>query len=281
MRNRCRHCKSKNVVKYGIRYTKKKGKVQRYRCNDCNKRFTPNKGFLYTTHTKKMITLALDLYFKGLSLRKISDHFKQFYNTKVSHVTVYFWIRKYSQMISNFVDTLPIQPTRIWNADETVLFFRKHPHWMWSVIDKDSRFLIAEHLTRFRSVLDTDNVFLRSRKLVKEDPKVVVTDKFTGYKKMIEQNFPNAEHKSFAGIRGRVHNNMIERFNGNVKERYKVMRGFHSLESARIILDGWRAYYNFIRPHMGINGNTPSKAVGIGLDLKNNRWLSLIEKSVK
>ena len=34
-----------------------------------------------------MITAALDLYYKGLSLRKIKDHLYQFYEIEVSHTS--------------------------------------------------------------------------------------------------------------------------------------------------------------------------------------------------
>jgi len=39
-------------------------------------------------------------------------------------------------------------------------------------------------------------------------------------------------------------------------------------------------YYNFIRPHMGINGKTPAEAAGIGVD-GENKWLRLLNNSIK
>ncbi|RLG17762.1 MAG: hypothetical protein DRO65_04590 [Candidatus Altiarchaeales archaeon] len=39
-----------------------------------------NGDFLKLKYDPRIITLTLDLYFKGVSLRKISDHLKQFYN---------------------------------------------------------------------------------------------------------------------------------------------------------------------------------------------------------
>lgn len=48
------------------------------------------------------ITLALDLYYKGLSLRKVCDHLKNFYGVRVTHPTILSWIRKYVETIKNY-----------------------------------------------------------------------------------------------------------------------------------------------------------------------------------
>ncbi len=46
------------------------------------------------------------------------------------------------------------------------------------------------------------------------------------------------------------------------------------------VIDGWRIYYNFIRPHMAPNGKTPAEACGIKIEGKN-KWLTLIQNSAR
>lgn len=46
------------------------------------------------------------------------------------------------------------------------------------------------------------------------------------------------------------------------------------------IVDGHRLYYNFMRPHQGLNGKTPSEEAGITIE-GDNRWLTLMKKSIK
>ncbi len=96
----CPVCKSENVIKRGIRRTSF-GEVQRYGCINCQHRFVVDKGFSKMKHTPETITLTLDLYFKGLSDRKIVDHLKQFHNVSVVHSTIIRWIHKYLKLLRN------------------------------------------------------------------------------------------------------------------------------------------------------------------------------------
>jgi len=45
------------------------------------------------------------------------------------------------------------------------------------------------------------------------------------------------------------------------------------------LMDGFRDYYNFLRPHMGIEGLTPPDAAGIALELCRNRIKDLKKQS--
>ena len=88
----CGRCGSANLIRRGYRENKH-NKVQRFGCKDCNHRFImETDGFRKMVYRPDTITLVLDLYFKGLSLRKIVDHLKQFHNLKISHTTVLRWI---------------------------------------------------------------------------------------------------------------------------------------------------------------------------------------------
>jgi len=47
------------------------------------------------------------------------------------------------------------------------------------------------------------------------------------------------------------------------------------------MMDGYKIYYNFIRPHMGLNGKTPAEIANVPLQLGDNRWMSLIKISTR
>jgi len=68
---------------------------------------------------------------------------------------------------------------------------------------------------------------------------------------------------------------------GTFRERDKVLRGLKKEETAKVIAEGFRAYYNFLRPHQALESKTPAEKANINPDLGRNRWLSLIQKSFK
>jgi transposase-like protein len=67
----CIYCGSPDIIRMGKRKTQC-GERQRYQCKSCDRKFVsdPIKGYKATA---KLITLSMDLYFKGLSYRKIAD----------------------------------------------------------------------------------------------------------------------------------------------------------------------------------------------------------------
>ena len=147
----CKFCSSENVIKRGFKKTKK-GKKQRFLCKDCKRRFVVNDGFEKMKSDPQIVTVSLDLYFKGISLRSIVDHLKQFYNVEVSHVAVYKWIKKYVKIIKNHVDQLAPRVSGIWHSDEMALNIRNldnhdNLRWMWNVMDNNTRFWLASQIT--------------------------------------------------------------------------------------------------------------------------------------
>lgn len=55
------------------------------------------------------ITACLDMYFRGMSLRKIQEHLHTFFPHNCSHMTILRWIRKYCSQIGDYIDTLNLK----------------------------------------------------------------------------------------------------------------------------------------------------------------------------
>ena len=105
----CLKCKSENIKKDGKRKTENRGLIQRYKCLECSHRFVLDNGFYRMRNESKKITCALDLFYRGVSTRKIQEHFNAFYPHNSSHMSVYRWIVKYATMVSNLIDNIPIK----------------------------------------------------------------------------------------------------------------------------------------------------------------------------
>jgi hypothetical protein len=71
-------------------------------------------------------------------------------------------------------------------------------------------------------------------------------------------------------------NNKMERMNGEIRDRERVMRTLEKADSP--ILKGMEIYHNFIRPHMALNGRTPSEVAGIEVK-GDNKWVTLIQNA--
>jgi len=78
-----------------------------------------------------------------------------------------------------------------------------------------------------------------------------------------------------------TNNNVVERLNGTVREREKVMRGRKGDMTDEELMNGFRTYYNFVRPHQSLNGKNPCRGFRIISPLGENKWLSLIQKASK
>ena len=75
-----------------------------------------------------------------------------------------------------------------------------------------------------------------------------------------------------------MNNNKMERMNGEIRDREKVMRSLKKGDTP--ILTGYQIYHNFVRPHMALDGQTPADKAGIKIK-GENKWLTLIQNASK
>jgi transposase-like protein/DNA-directed RNA polymerase subunit M/transcription elongation factor TFIIS len=287
----CPYCKSVNIVNRGKRRNQK-GEVQVFGCKDCQRRFTRELGFNRMKHTPETITLTLDLYFKGLSDRKIVDHLKQFHKVIVVHTTVLRWIRKYLALLGKYAEKNKVNVGKLWHVDETTVFIKKEDakryyQWIWNVMDSKTRYLLACQVSEDRYVKDARKVLKQAKDTANVRPDVIVSDGLQAYRDAVKAEFfdlsapiqnPHLRLKNFE-----IHpnNNILERLNGTFRERTKVVRSFDNPVGAIEFAAGMQTYYNYIRPHQGIGGLTPAEMAGIPLDLTGNRWMTMIGLAVK
>lgn len=275
---KCPYCESNRMIKRGLRrnqYTLK----QRYSCKDCEKRFVIDQ-FKRFKGDGKIITLVMDLYFKGLSLRQIKDHLHQFHDMNISHVTIYRWVTRFMEILNYYLSGFKPKVGDIWHFDEQMVKSKGKWKWCWNAIDSDTKFLIASHVTEGRSKNDARLIMRKAKILGRRKPRLVVTDGLGSYTKAFKKEFWNhhrtIDHWQLKDFEDKHNNNLIERYHGTFKSRSKVMRGFCGKE--QVMVDGFRSYYNFLRPHMGLNGLTPAQMAGIHLGLNGgNRWLQLLK----
>ncbi len=282
----CPVCKSVKVGKWGNRKTGF-GSVQRYSCHNCNHTFVIDKGFCRMKNSPKTITLTLDLYFKGVSLRKIADHLSQFENVTVNQGTILRWIRKYLKHLSQYAEKYKADVGNIWHCDETTIFIKKegekkYYEWIWNLMDNKTRYLLACQITETRFVKDARKPLKKAKEVTEVKPDAIVTDGLPAYNEAIKAEFYGLNervqnpHVRLKDFETKPNNNILERLNGTFRERTKVMRSLDSSFGAEEFVAGMQTYYNYIRPHQGIGGLTPAQMANIPINLMGNRWETMI-----
>jgi hypothetical protein len=128
-------------------------------------------------------------------------------------------------------------------------------------------------------------MFRNGKEIAGKKPSILITDGArnfmdawkTEYK---QKNFldKKTEHIRNITFKGERNNNKMERLNGEIRDREKVMRSLKRVDSP--ILSGIQIHHNFIRSHMALDGKTPSDMAGIKIE-GNNKWITLIQNASK
>ena len=284
----CPYCSCEDMFKRGKRKTQL-GTKQLYCCKSCKKRFvlSPIKNI---KGNAKFVCLAMDCYYRGLSYRDISHQFEQFYNLKISHVTIRTWVLKFSKNMEKYTKTIQPNIKGIWNADETMILSKRGKtkvqnseyDYVWNVMDNKTKFLLASiNSGRSRNKKDAQKVMTEALNQNGTIPFQIITDRCPSYQDGIRKTFRNwgnerkVKHTSIVGKRHIVNNNAIESHHTHQKEFHKIRRGVTETQDYQ---DGFKIFHNFVRKSAREN-LTPADKCNIGLN--GNRWESLLLKSIK
>ena len=173
-----------------------------------------------------------------------------------------------------------------------------------NTIDSKTKFVVEEEFMKIRSKRKIhqyfkrikDNIYdqlLENYRKEKKKPankrKLVsfIQDGFENYKSGATKHFFRV-CKIVAGVPiackkyGLEHNNnAIERYNQDIKDRYKTTRHWGSFQSAKNVLKMKQIIHNFVNPHQELKGKTPAETAEIKYGLGRNKLLNLIELTAK
>ena len=268
----CKYCQSDNIRKYGTYKD-----TQYYFCNDCKRKFSNPDAIPKMQYSTAKVADALSMYYEGMSLKEIRRNFIQQHNDYISDRTVLNWVDRFSKPVIIEANKYKPDVGSVWVADETVIDIDGKNIWFWDIIDTKTRFLIASHMSLTRTTKDAQELMKQAYERTGKIPRVIYTDKLRAYLDGIELTFgAETTHKQGSPFDVESNTNLIERFHGTIKSRTKVMRGLHTLESARLFMDGWLVHYNFFRPHMSLNDRTPASVASIRFPFRN--WKDIVEQ---
>jgi transposase-like protein len=276
----CIVCKSARVIKFAIRKNKY-GNVQRYKCNDCGKRFSFNIGFEKMHATPQIITTAMQLYFSGESLRNVQN-FVKLQGLQISHVAVYKWIKKYTGLMQKYLDRITPRLSDTWRTDEIFLKVKGSTKYLYAIMDDETRFWIAQQVADTKYTYDVRPMFQEAREVAGKKPIVLISDGARNFHQAYLKEYRTLEretkHIRHIHLEGDHHNNKMERLNGEFRDREKVMRCVKKKDS--VVLKGYQMYHNYFRKHEGLAGKTPADIAGIKIEGRN-KWITVIQNASK
>ena len=276
----CPRCRSDRYSKNGTRRCRRKGRVQRFKCGECGRRFSANLGFEGRHIAAGLITLALMLFAIGTTTSGIREVLIQ-RGIFVHQSTVQKWADRYAGLVKGYTDTLT--PPRIgnrWSTDEKFKKIRGQDRWLFAVMDSATRFILSYHMSPIKQNYDAAPLFRAAKERVGFTPKILVSDGLQSFKTACKRAYLTLK-KTIIHIR-EIHlqnrycnNNAHERFNNELAECLKV-RGLKKDDSSRIQLA--IIHHNFVRSHQGLHGLTPADMAGICID-GPDKWLVLIQNA--
>jgi transposase-like protein len=277
----CLRCGSDRIVKNALRHNKY-GDIQRYACKECGKRFSFNVGFEKMKANPQVITSAMQLYFTGESLRNVQK-FMRLQGVNVSHVSVYNWIRKYVGLMEKYLDRITPNVSDTWRADELFIKIKGDMKYLFALMDDETRYWIAQEVADTKEKHDARRLFHEGKEITGKKPMTIITDGLKGYhraymKEFWTQKYPRTKHIKNITLKGEHNNNKMERLNGEIRDREKVMRGLKEKDTP--IITGYQIFHNYIRQHEGLKGKTPAEVCGIKVEGKN-KWITLIQNASK
>ncbi|MEM2613000.1 MAG: IS6 family transposase [Nitrososphaerota archaeon] len=275
---KCPKCGSDKVIRKGLIHNKNFSS-QRYMCKNCRHKFTDKQEYKGLKGNPLAIVIATDLFFKGLSLRSIEDHFKQVYSLDIPYPTIYRWIRRYIQRLKILEKKLQLPVDERWHVDDTVIKISGQPRYLWNVIDAKTRILLASVLTHGRSAEEAEIALREALKNAGTKPKEIVTDGLKSYQLAIKNLFNNEVNHIFkVRFTDPKNNNLIERLNETLKGRIKAFRRLSNENSAFQLIEGQRLYYNFNRPHLSLGGLSPVDHALQSIKESSEVWCSSLSR---
>ncbi len=169
----------------------------------------------------KVIVTSLNLYYGGLSMRKVVEQVENIFDGHLSQSTVHYWIHKYARLVKDYVGTLKPSLSGKYHHDETEIKVDGDGRYFWETIDEDTRFIVASLLTESRTSEEAIKVFKQA--LEKQRPNTLFTDGSFAYDVAYNKVFYSktkgnkVDWVRRVGIKARETNNMVERLHGTFR----------------------------------------------------------------
>jgi len=257
----CAYCNSFLTVKNGC---DKKG-VQRYKCNECKRRFCAKGIFARMRFPKQVIMNTLFLRLYPLSTRNVKKILRKLSYIKVSHVSVFNWIIKFAPHLCKFANMMPLNFAKdVWHVDEKFIKVRKPNRkkkkyfaYLWIVSDSRNN-ILSTHVSFARDIVNAKIVLQKAKQRAGFSPEILVSDGLKSYKRAVKKIFGRKTKHIIAHFEAknvihkrkwyRLSNNRAESINRFYALWLHACKGFKRLDNANLWIEFFTVNYNYLMP---------------------------------
>ena len=224
----------------------------------------------------RRIASAVGMYYGGMPLDAIQQQFRQDYGLDMSESNFWNWVMRFTKAaVKEAKGFKPVVGSR-WVADEVYMKLGKRNVYFWDIMDTDTRFLLASHVSFTRTSRDAKALMDLAQKRAGKSPKVVVTDKLAAYIMAVEDAFgADSKHRRggpFCNIEDSTA--LIERFHRTLEQRTKIYQKYKNIDDIRLLTDGWLINYNFFKQNEGCGNIPPAQAMSKVVPFKD--WNDIV-----
>jgi transposase-like protein len=238
-------------------WTRKDGQTrlggQRWRCNDCGRRFTARSTSAFSHHAfpDDVIALAVRWYVRyRLSYADVVEWFAE-RGLDVDRSTVYGWVQRFLPLFQEAARSHRRPVGGKWRVDETYVRLQGGWTYVYRAIDEDGQ-VVDAYFSERRNATAAESFFRRAIDETGVTPERVTTDKAKCYPPALRVVLPDVEHRMSKYL-----NNGIERDHGHLKQRLYPMRGFKQGGCAGIIARGHALIQNLRNGFSDLTASVP------------------------
>jgi len=158
----------------------------------------------------------------------------------VSRETIREWVQKFGPHIGKILDKKRRKIGNRWHVDETYVKVAGIWKYVYRAVDGDME-VIDVYVSDHRDKKSARIFFKKCIKVTGETPESLKSDFHRGFDQ-VQDIFPDTRHH-----RVKCLNNKAESSHVPMKQRYRPMRGFKSIDAMRIFITSFESMYRFFR----------------------------------
>ena len=140
--------------------------------------------------------------------------------------------------MEKYVEKIQPKVSGTWRADEMYIKFRGNIKYMFALMDDQTRYWIAQEVADTKFSHDARQLLRSAKETAGRLPNTLITYGLESYAQAFKKEYSmpmnrkaSPVHVKEIQLKGTVHNNKMERMNGEVRDREKSMRGLKIVDS--------------------------------------------------